>query len=124
MGFDARLAPDIAGRLRQAVGDAALASMEALRGQAVAAQVMPFDQGTLQNTLTSAQPANGPGLLGARLLSDGPYARRLYHHPEYQFQAIHNPNAGAGWFAPWLAGGAQEGFLQDAFAAELKRRLP
>lgn len=49
-----------------------------------------------------------------------PQARRLYYHPEYNFQRGKNPNAGAAWYAPYEKGGAKEGFLPDAFAKLMK----
>ena len=122
MKCEIKFDPGFADKLRQAGRQAALAALEALQGEVVSAQVMPFDQGTMQNTLTSVQPLEA-GETGARLVADGPYARRLYHHPEYNFQTVNNPNAGGEWLSPWLPGGGEEGFLPDAFKAEMKRRL-
>lgn len=99
-----------------------MATMETLRGEVVAAQVMPFDSGDMQNNLTSVQPLEG--VTGARLETDGPYARRLYHHPEYNFQTVNNPNAQGEWLQPWLPGGSQENFAGECFAQEMRRRLP
>ena len=99
-----------------------MATMETLRGEVVAAQVMPFDSGDMQNNLTSVQPLEG--VTGARLGTDGPYARRLYHHPEYNFQTVNNPNAQGEWLQPWLPGGSQENFAGECFAQEMRRRLP
>ena len=48
-----------------------------------------LDSGDMQNNLTSVQPLEG--MTGARLETDGPYARRLYHHPEYNFQTGKQP---------------------------------
>lgn len=108
--------------LEASVQDSAMATMETLRGEVVAAQVMPFDSGDMQNNLTSVQPLEG--MTGARLETDGPYARRLYHHPEYNFQTVNNPNAQGEWLRPWLPGGSQENFAGECFAGEMRRRLP
>lgn len=54
----------------------------------------------------------------------GPYARRLYYHPEYNFQTVNNPNAQGRWLDHWLPGGQHESFAADTFADALARRLP
>lgn len=66
-------------------------------------QTMPFDTGNLQNDQTYVdyeKSADGK----VSIVSDTPYARRLYFHPEYNFQQGKNPNAGAGWFDPYIDG--------------------
>lgn len=66
-------------------------------------QTMPFDEGTLQNDSTfldTTKSSRGQ----VSVVSDTPYARRLYYHPEYNFQQGKNPNAGAGWFDPYATG--------------------
>lgn len=67
------------------------------------AQTMPFDTGNMQNDQTYAddsKSANGV----VSVVTDVPQARRLYFHPEYNFQTGKNPDAGAGWFEPYLNG--------------------
>lgn len=62
---------------------------EALHTEVVQAQVMPFDTGNLQNESTfvdTSEASNGK----VSLVSSTPYARRLYYHPEYQFQKYEN----------------------------------
>lgn len=93
---------------------------EVVHGEVVQEQVMPFDQGHLQNDSTfvdTSESAAGH----ADLVSSTPYARRLYYHPEYNFSKEENPNAGAGWFDKWADGGDQNEKVQQAFAALLKR---
>lgn len=66
-------------------------------------QTMPFDTGNLQNDQTYVDDSkSSEGQVS--LVSDTPYARRLYFHPEYNFQRGKNPNAGAGWFDPYIDG--------------------
>ena len=57
----------------------------------------------------------------ARLVSSTPYARRLYYHPEYDYQTDENPFAGGEWYSPWLKGGKQEDFAKKAFKQFYKR---
>jgi hypothetical protein len=66
-------------------------------------QTMPFDTGNLQNDSTymdDSKSAQGQ----VSVVSDTPYARRLYFHPEINFQKGKNPNAGAEWFEPYIHG--------------------
>lgn len=64
---------------------------------------MPFDTGNLQNESTYMDDSNSAkGNVG--IVSDTPYARRLYFHPEFNFQQGKNANAGAEWFEPYISG--------------------
>lgn len=45
----------------------------------------------------------------------GPYARRLYWHPEYNFRQDMNPNAQGRWMDMYLPGGDKQDFAQNAF---------
>lgn len=77
-------------------------------------QRIPFDQGTMQNDQTSkdtSEVAKGK----AYIYTSAPQATRLYFHPEYNFQTVNNPNAGAGWFDPWVKGDKKT-FAKNAFA--------
>lgn len=68
------------------------------------------------------------------LVHEGPYARRLYYHPEYNFHTepweeewvdregkkhhlTHegNPNARGKWYEDWLPGGSHADFAVKAF---------
>ena len=67
------------------------------------AQTMPFDTGNMQNDQTYVDTSNSSeGKVS--VVTDAPQARRLYFHPEYNFQTGKNPNAGAGWFDPYIDG--------------------
>jgi hypothetical protein len=77
-------------------------------------QVMPFDTSILQDDSTAvdySQSANGV----VKIVSDTPYARRLYFHPEYNFSRKENIAAGGKWFSPWLEGGTRQNFCSRAF---------
>ncbi len=124
MAVKIKLHPATIERLGQAAQDAAMATMESLHTEVVAAQVMPFDTGDMQNNRTSVQPVQEVDEMGARMITDAPQARRLYYHPEYNFQRINNAKAGGLWWEPWLPGGAHEKFLQETFAKMLKERMP
>lgn len=49
-----------------------------------------------------------------------PYARRLYYHPEYDFQTEANPNAKGKWFEDWVTGRKKD-FAGKIFAKLYKK---
>lgn len=103
-------------RLEAAAVTAAGKTGEAVLTEIRSAQVMPFDNGTMQNADTYATDTYQDGdSLCVDIITDSPQARRLYYHPEYNFQTVNNPNAGGEWLAPWLPGGDQDGFAAETF---------
>ena len=66
-------------------------------------QTMPFDTGNLQNESSYLDDSDADKG-SVSVVSDTPYARRLYFHPEFNFQTGKNPNAGAEWFEPYISG--------------------
>ena len=56
------------------------------------------------------------------VVSDTVYARRLYFHPEYNFQTIKNPYAGAEWFDDYITGAKKE-YPQRLFAKFMRREM-
>lgn len=92
---------------------------EALHTEVVQAQVMPRDSGHLQNDSTFVDYSKAErGTVS--LVSQTPYARRLYFHPEYNFSTKENPNAQGKWLEPWITGDKKD-FCKDAFAKLFKR---
>ena len=80
--------------IHEKAAQAALETMEAVRTDLVSSQTMPYDVGTMQGSLHADQFEAGTEI-HTSLQTDGPQARRLYFHPEYNFQTGNNPNAGA-----------------------------
>lgn len=75
----------------------------ALKSDLQKSQTMPFDTGELQNRKTFVDDSKKKaGKI--TIVSDGPYARRLYFHPEYKFQKTKNKNASGMWFDPYISG--------------------
>lgn len=103
------------------IGLALAETAEKVRGDVQQAQTMPFDTGTLHKDSTFVDDSE---IYKGRAIitSDTPYARRLYFHPEYNFNRKHNPNAGAAWFEPYITGEEKDSVF-DIFATELKRRI-
>lgn len=107
-------------QLTQAAVTALEMTAEALHTEVVQAQVMPFETGNLQNESTfvdCSESKQGK----VTLVSSTPYARRLYYHPEYNFQTDENPFAGGEWYEPWLPGGVSQDFARNAFKRFYKK---
>lgn len=107
-------------QLTQAAITALEQTGEALHTEVVQAQVMPFDTGHLEEDATFVDYSDSADGL-VRIASSTPYARRLYYHPEYNFQTDENPFAGGEWFEPWLPGGVNQDFAKNAFKEFYKK---
>ncbi|MDF2906838.1 MAG: hypothetical protein K0R34_2159 [Herbinix sp.] len=92
---------------------------EAVKTDVIAKNVIPFDDGTLQNESTMID-TSGSKRGSVTISSDLPYARRLYFHPEYNFSRENNPNAGGRWYDPWIDG-RYKSFAPNAFKKIYKR---
>lgn len=108
-------------QVEQAVATALEQTAQAVITDVVDEQVMPMDTGTLQNGSTFVETSeSSTGVVG--IISDTPYARRLYYHPEYNFRTSENKNAGGKWFQPWIDGDKKD-FAANAFAKLLRQNL-
>lgn len=106
-------------RLNRASVRALEQTAEALHTEVVQAQVMPRDTGNLQNLNTFCEYAQSSrGIV--QLISETPYARRLYYHPEYNFSTAENPHAQGKWFDPWISG-SEKDFARNAFKEFYRR---
>lgn len=66
-------------------------------------QEIPMDEGTLQNVLTDVDDhAATQGIV--QIVSQGPYAARLYYNPQYDFNQTFNTNAKGEWWEDFLTG--------------------
>lgn len=108
-------------QVEQAVATALEQTAQAVLADVVDAQVMPMDTGTLQNASTFVYDAESRTGVVA-IVSDAPYAHRLYYHPEYNFRTSENKNAGGKWLQSWLDGDKKD-FADDAFAKLLRQNL-
>ena len=90
-------------RLSQSAITALEQTAEAVKTDVIAKNVIPFDTGTMQNesmSIDTSKSRSGK----VSITVDTPYARRLYFHPEYNFNTDKNPNAQGRWFDPWIDG--------------------
>lgn len=92
---------------------------EALHTEVVQTRVMPYDSGHMQDdgtTVDYSQSKNGK----VSLVTQTPYARRMYYHPEYNFRKDKNPNAQGKWLEPWITGSKKD-FCVNTFTELFKR---
>ena len=106
--------------LSQAAVRALELTAEELHTEVVQAQVMPFDTGHLEEDATFVDYSNSQNGK-VTLVSSTPYVRRLYYHPEYNFQTKENPNAKGKWLDDWLPGRNEADFAPNAFKRLYKK---
>lgn len=94
---------------------------DAVKSDLVQSQTMPFDTGALQNRSTFVDDSEMKNDK-VRVVSDTPYARRLYFHPEYNYQKTKNKNAGGQWFQPYIDGN-KRAFAQNAFNRIMRGKM-
>lgn len=100
---------------------ALLKTADALKTDLIQSQTMPFKTGALQNRSTFLDDSqSNQGIVN--VVSDTPYARRLYFHPEYNFSKDANPNAGGMWFEPYISGEKKD-FVKDNFKTFMKGKI-
>ena len=79
---------------------------------------MPFDVGTLQNNQTSVVKGNKK----VSIVTAAKWAKRLYFHPDFNFQKTNNAKAGAYWFEPYISG-QKKRMAKNEFLKALRRGL-
>lgn len=103
MKIDVSLKPDAMKKLTDGEIKAALMVAQQMRHEIITDAVIPFDTGHLQNVQTEIDK-RGVKKGKIAIYHDTPYARRLYYHPEYNFQKTFNRNARGLWWEDWLRG--------------------
>ena len=117
MGVEIKLDMQAIKAIEDAAVKSAEVAMEQVRTDLVSSQTMPFDNGDMQDNQTFVHADEN----GASLVTGSPQARRLYYHPEYNFQRGNNKNAGAAWLEPYITGDKKD-FAKNEFMAEFKKR--
>lgn len=136
MKIRVRINPRFNSFVHAAARNAAEKTVEAVKTDVVAAQVMPFDTSNMQNggTYTDTKVSvSGNVAVCIRddieavvyaLTNDAPQARRLYYNPQYNFQTVHNPKAGGYWLEDWIWGERSRwvcDICRHFFAEEMRR---
>lgn len=138
--FTVKLDKAVIKRLDDAAIKALEQTAEAIHTDLVQSETIPRKTGRLQNEAFFVD--NSMSNMGhVELVNEGPYARRLYFHPEYNFhhepweviatrgkrkgevidKGDGNPNAGGRWFDPYLPGGAKADYAEKVYARLYKR---
>ncbi len=100
---------------------ALLDTAEAIKTDLIQGQTMPFDTGTMQNDSTFVDDKRIiKGI--ARLVTDTPYARKVYFDPEINIKQEKNPNAKQYWFEDYISG-SKKNLPIKYFQQMLKRRM-
>lgn len=105
------------------LGQATITALEktnyALYVDVIQEQVIPFDTGDMQNNNTFVNYDNArQGKI--TLTTQAPQARRLYFHPEYNFQKTENTNAQGRWMDMWK-NGKKKKFCKEKFIEFYKK---
>lgn len=99
---------------------ALLDTAEAIKTDLIQSQTMPFDSGAMQNDSTYVDDKRIiKGI--ARLVTDTPYARKVYFDPEITIHQDKNPNAKQRWFDDYISG-EKKNLPIKYFQQMLKRR--
>lgn len=109
-------------KLNDSVIQALISTADKLRDDIRNAQVVPFDTGNLNGeafNLDTTDANNGHVVL----VHATPYSRRLYYHPEYNFNTELHENAKGRWFEDWLPGGDREQDVEKTFFNMLRREM-
>lgn len=107
--------------IKKLMREALVETADALKSDLKKSQTMPFDTGELQNRKTFVDDSKKKaGKI--TIVSDGPYARRLYFHPEYKFQKTKNKNASGMWFEPYISGD-KKNWASKTFVKIMKGKL-
>ena len=107
--------------VKKLMKEALVETADALKSDLQKSQTMPFDTGVLQNRSTFIDDSKKKSGR-VTIVSDTLYARRLYFHPEYNFQKNKNKNAGGLWFSPYISGNKKK-WATKMFAKILKGKL-
>lgn len=100
---------------------ALLDTAEAIKTDLIQSRTMPFDIGTMQNDSTFVDDKKIIRGI-ARLVTDTPYARKVYFDPEIKIKQEKNPNAKQHWFDDYITGEKKNLPIQY-FQQMLKRRV-
>lgn len=107
--------------IKQIAVQSLVETADAVKRDLQRSQTMPYDTGELQNRSTFVDDSKkNSGKVS--IISDTPYARRLYMHPEYNFRKDKNKNAGGEWFESYINGNKKD-FAKKKFAKIMKGKL-
>lgn len=101
-------------KLDSAIYDALAKTADATLTELRDRQSMPFDTGNLQNDSTFIDDSQRDKV---SIVSNTPYARRLYFHPEYNYRRVNNAHSGGKWFDSFI----NDDFIEKAYCKMFKQ---
>ena len=107
--------------IEEAAIEALVDTGEAIKTDLIQSQTMPFDTGTMQNRSTFVDDKKKRKRI-VRIVSDTPYARKVYFDPEIHIKQVENPNAKQHWFDDYIEGNKKD-LPMEYYAKLLKRRM-
>lgn len=132
MKVTGRVNAEFLARYKIKAQDNLVKTADAMKTDLVQSQTMPFGEtkkdkdgkvvyqgGNLQNNSTFVDDSN-KYQNKVKIVSDTPYARRLYFHPEFNFSKVENANAGGQWFEPYISGDKKD-FAAKTFSRLMRR---
>lgn len=110
------------GRLSQvskAVERALIQTADGMRTRIIDDQVLPFDEGYLQNiytdvSLTEAKRGH------VAVVHEAPYTNRLYYNPQFNFSNLKNIHARGLWWERYITGD-RKGYARSLFRKYYKK---
>ena len=102
-GITVKMNPSAVKALKDAQVHAIRETAAKMLAEKIDDQQIPMGEGTLQNVLTFVNDA-AAHLGRVNIVSEGPYAARLYFNPQYNFNKESNTNARGEWWEDWISG--------------------
>ncbi len=110
-----KLNPKAIKKIEEAAKKALPLTMEAMKTEVSNMQVVPRETGNLEESAVVGVEENK-----GYLSYPGPYARRLYYNPQYDFRTDKNPNAQGRWLDPFIHGDKKH-WLANTYGQFLKQ---
>ncbi len=117
---DVTLYPNALSAIERATSESLLMTAQEILNRERNSGKMPFNTGNLQNESTHVDDSQ-MSFKKVRIVTNAPYARRLYFNPQFNFRRDKNPNAGGEWWEEWISGN-KKNKPQEIFKEFLKNR--
>lgn len=112
-------------KITSVMKDALLKTAEIIKEDIISEEVIPYDTGRMQESLRVDDSALDEGIVYLIVGGESekvPYARRLFFHPEYNFNRTKNKNAQGEYLLPWI-NGAHRNKAKETYEAILGGKL-
>lgn len=122
MKITSRANPNHSKAMQMVFQKAQIKTCDAIKSDLQESQTLPFDTGALQENIFVYKGDINRGIV--RIMHTNlPYPRRLYFHPEYNFNKEKNPKAGGMWFEPYRPSGRKGKMPQIYFTRFVRKEM-